>query len=155
MRRCGGGLSPLVGRRFPDVMALPFSRHRPPRGLLRASDGSQVEQRLKSPDWAIVSRVDLDREMLRRALINGRVNHVRERVTKMKRAGEGWFLHTRVGETFFADFLVGADGVQSLVRRQLVGPIPRHHLALAVGCLVRAAPDATVFQTYSDLEGYL
>ena len=34
---CGGGLSPLVGRRFPDVMALPFSRHCPTRLLLRAS----------------------------------------------------------------------------------------------------------------------
>jgi len=40
---CGGGLSPIVGQRFPDVLALPFQRHQPPRVLLRASDGSQVD----------------------------------------------------------------------------------------------------------------
>jgi glycine/D-amino acid oxidase-like deaminating enzyme len=54
---CGGGLSPIVGRRSPDVMALQFPRHRPPRVVLRASDGSQVEHNLNSSDWAIVSRI--------------------------------------------------------------------------------------------------
>ena len=44
---CGGGLSPLVARRLPDVMNLPFPRHHPPRVVLRASDGSQVEKTLK------------------------------------------------------------------------------------------------------------
>ncbi|HSQ08906.1 MAG TPA: NAD(P)-binding protein, partial [Chromatiaceae bacterium] len=39
---CGGGLSPIVGRRFPDVMALLFPRHRPTRVIFRASDGSQA-----------------------------------------------------------------------------------------------------------------
>jgi len=37
---CGGGLSPLVGRRFPDVMTLPFPRYRPPCVQLRMSDGA-------------------------------------------------------------------------------------------------------------------
>jgi len=60
---CGGGLSPLIGRRFPDVMALPFARHRPSRVLLRASDGSQVEHALDSSDWAIVSRTNLGRAL--------------------------------------------------------------------------------------------
>ena len=31
----------------------------------------------------------------------------------------------------------------------------RHHLALATGYFVRGAPDAIVFQTFSDLEGYV
>ena len=64
-------------------------------------------------------------------------------------------MRTAAGETFSADFLVGADGVRSLVRREVVGPIPRQHLGLAVGYRVRGAPDAIVFQTYADLEGYL
>ena len=37
----------------------------------------------------------------------------------------------------------------------MVGPIPRQHLALGVGYRVRGALDAIVFQTCSDLEGYL
>jgi hypothetical protein len=41
------------------VMALPFPRHLPTRLLLPASDGSQVEQTLDSPPWAIATREDL------------------------------------------------------------------------------------------------
>ncbi len=196
---CGGGLSPLVGQRFPDVMSLPFPRHRPPRVLLRASDGSQVEQALDSSDWAIVSRAEFGCALLERALrsprpvpsravprrpdgpasgmvrhrgwsgigdgptsgtaavpvANGRVRHICQRVTGLERAGEGWTVHTAAVETFLADFLVGADGVRSIVRRQVVGPIPRQHLAMAVGYRVRGVPDAIVFQTFDDLDGYL
>jgi len=152
---CGGGLSPIVGQRFPDVLALPFQRHRPPRVLLRASDGSQVEQALDFSDWAVVSRAEFGRALLDRALANGRVRHISQQVTNVERSGERWSVRTAVAETFVADFLVGADGVRSLVRRELVGSIPRQHLALAVGYLVRGAPDAIIFQTYADLEGYL
>ena len=152
---CGGGLSPIVGRRFPDVMALPFPRHRPPRVMLRASDGSQVEHELDSSDWAIVSRADFGRALLERALSNNHVRHIRQKVTDVERSGEGWSVRTASGETFSADFLVGADGVRSIVRQRVVGPIPRQHLGLAVGYRVRGAPDAIVFQTFADMEGYL
>ncbi len=64
-------------------------------------------------------------------------------------------MNTASGEVFSADFLVGADGVRSIVRRRVMGPIPRQHLALAMGYFVQGAPDAIVFQTFSDLEGYL
>jgi flavin-dependent dehydrogenase len=136
-------------------MKLPFPRHRPPRLLLRASDGSQVEQSLDSADWAIASRSHLGRALLERSLANGRVRHIRLRVTDVTRTREGWSLRTGSGEVFAADFLVGADGVRSMVRRHVIGPIPRRHLGLAVGYRVRGVPDAIVFQTYADLEGYL
>ncbi len=148
---CGGGLSPLVGQRFPDVMALPFPRHRPPRVVLRNSDGGQVEQVLDSSNWAIVSRAALGRAMLERAMANSHVRHIRQQVTGVERSGEGWSVCTASGETFSAEFLVGADGVRSIVRRHVVGLIPKEHLGLAVGYLVRGAPDAVVFQTYADL----
>jgi flavin-dependent dehydrogenase len=152
---CGGGLSPLVGQRFPDVMALPFPRHRPPCVHLRMSDGSQVEQPLAGSRWGIASRVDLGQALLESALANDHVRHVRQRVTGLERRREAWSLRTESGEVFTADFVVGADGVWSVVRRQVVGPIPRQHLGLAVGYWVRGAPDALVFQTYADMEGYL
>ena len=148
---CGGGLSPLVGQRFPDVLSLPFPRHRPLCVLLRASGGSQVEHALDSSDWAIVSRAEFGSALLERALANGRLRYVQQRVTDVEQSGEGWSVHTAAAETFLADFLVGADGVRSIVRRQVVGPIPRRHLGFAVGYQVRGAPDAIMFQTYADL----
>lgn len=151
---CGGGLSPLVGRRFPNVMALPFPRHRPPCMQLRMSDGSQMEWPLAGSGWGITSRADLDQALLERALANDHVRHVRQRVTSLGRRGEAWSLRTGSGEVFTTDFVVGADGVRSVVRRQVVGPIPRQHLGLAVGYWVRGAPDTMVFQTYADMEGY-
>jgi flavin-dependent dehydrogenase len=152
---CGGGLGSLVGRHFPDVMALPFPRYSPTHLLLRASDGSQVEQSLEQPPWVIVSRADLGRSLLEHALANGRTRLLRQKVIDVQRSGEGWQVRTASGQVFSADFLVGADGVRSIVRRRVVGPIPRQHLGLIVGYRVRGAPDALVFQTFSDLEGYL
>lgn len=152
---CGGGLGSLVGQHFPEVMDLPFPRHSPTRLLLRASDGGQVEQSFEQPPWSIVSRADLGRALLERALANGHVRFLRRKVIDVQRSGDGWHVRTMSGQTFSADFLVGADGVQSIVRQRVVGPIPRQHLGLIVGCRVRGAPDALVFQTFSDLEGYL
>ena len=168
---CGGGLGPLVGQHIPDVLTLPFPRHSPRRLLLRASDGSQVERAFERPPWAIVSRADLGRALLERALrsipagtgysaaavpvANGNVHLLRQQVVNVERTGDGWCVYTTSGQAFEADFLVGADGVRSIVRRQVVGPIPRQHLGLTVGYRVRGAPDALVFQTFADLEGYL
>ena len=152
---CGGGLGPLIGRHLPDVMALSFPRHCPTRLLLQASDGSQVEQILDPPPWAIVSRADFGRALLDRALANEHVRLVRQRVIDLEQTRDGWCLRTASGQEYSAGFLVGADGVRSIVRRRVVGPIPRQHLAIAVGYRVSGAPDAMVFQTYSDLEGYL
>ena len=91
---CRGGLSPLVGRRFPDVMALPFPRHQPLRVLLRASDGSQVEQVYESSDWAVVSRTEFGRALLENALASDCIWHVRQRVTDLEQSGKGWTLRT-------------------------------------------------------------
>lgn len=94
---CGGGLSPLVGRLFPDVMALPFARYRPTRLLLRASDGSQVEQALEGAMWAVVSRAESGQALLDRALAARNVRLVRERVTGIAETSGGWQLHTAQG----------------------------------------------------------
>ena len=142
---------PAIPRRDGPSVSAPSAL----RVLLRASDGSQVEHALDTSNWAIVSRAEFGRALLERALTNGRVRHVRQRVKDVKRTGEGWLICTEAGETFSAEYLVGADGVRSLVRRKVVGPIPRQHLGLAAGYRVRGAPDAIVFQTYSDIEGYL
>jgi flavin-dependent dehydrogenase len=152
---CGGGLSPLAGRLFADVMDLPFDRHTPSRLLLRASDDSQVEQALYPASWMIVSRADLGRVLLERALASNNIRLIRRRVTDMEPVADKWQVRTAQGLPYIVDFLVGADGVRSIVRKHVVGPIPRQHLSLAVGYRVQGAPDAMVFETFSDLEGYL
>ena len=152
---CGGGLSPLVGRLVPDVMALSFPRHQPPQVLLRASDGSQVERELEGAGWAVVSRAEFGRALLDHALAGKNVRFMPEQVASVAETTGGWRLHTALGGAYAVDFLVGADGVRSVVRRHVVGPIPRQHLALAVGYAVCGTPNALIFQTYADLEGYL
>ena len=140
---CGGALGPLIERHFPDLMALPFPRHHPRRLVLRASDGSQVEQAFEQPPWAIVSRQDLGQVLLERALrsrrpapsrwsgigdgptsgtaafavANGQVRLVRQRVRDLERTGDSWRLQTTAKQVFTADFLAGADDVRSIIRR--------------------------------------
>ncbi|MBN1815128.1 MAG: NAD(P)/FAD-dependent oxidoreductase [Anaerolineae bacterium] len=152
---CGGGLSPLIARIFPDVMTLPFRRCHPPTLLLRASDGSQVEYSLEPGAWSIASRAELGKAMLERALGHDNVRLVREKVVGVEPDRDAWHVRTAQGVVYRADFLVGADGVRSIVRKQVVGPIPREHLSLTVGYRVQGAPAEIVIQTFPDLEGYL
>jgi flavin-dependent dehydrogenase len=153
---CGGALGPLVTWQFPDVMALPFPRHYPRNRLLLASDNNRAEQIVEQPALAIASRLAFNQALLNRALADDSVRFVRRRVTAVDRSGNAWHLRTANGRVFPADFLVGADGVRSVVRRQTVGPIQKQHLGLCVGYFVQGAPhDTLVFQTFGDLEGYL
>jgi flavin-dependent dehydrogenase len=58
--------------------------------------------------------------------------------------------------THWVDFLIGADGANSLVRRRLGEPFTRAQLSLATGCFARGiTSDEIVLEMVSDPPGYL
>jgi flavin-dependent dehydrogenase len=104
---------------------------------------------------AIASRADLNRGVLGLALQHSNVRLIPEQVREIEREGLGWRLLTAAQSCIEADVVIGADGVNSVVRRALVGRIPREHLGVTLGYWVTLGPvDEVIVQTYRDLMGY-
>jgi flavin-dependent dehydrogenase len=72
--------------------------------------------------------------------LNAGARFIHGRVARVRRDGPRFLLQAPT--ELAADFLVAADGAQSVARRDLVGPIPRSLLTMTVGWFVRAQSDA-------------
>ena len=154
---CGGGVYTDVFHQFPILGELRCSWHRPSK--LRFISSAREESFLLGPQpaWLIVSRYDLNRAILEVALQSPEVSLIAERVTCLDMIGDSsrWVVRTACHRQEF-DIVIGADGVNSVVRKSLMAPIPREHLAMTVGYMISDVPlDEMLFQTYSDLLGYL
>jgi flavin-dependent dehydrogenase len=155
---CGGGVYADILDQFPILNELPCSWNRPSQ--LRLISSTREGGFLLGLDstWVIVSRYDLNHALLQAALqTGGTVRLISERVHGIDLAEDSshWLLRTASRSCKF-DVVVGADGVRSVVRKRLLGHIPREDLALAVGYMVSHVPlDEVVVRTYSDLLGYL
>jgi menaquinone-9 beta-reductase len=137
---CGGGLSaralnllePLRGAAAPggnEIAVSTFSdgRHAVNVALERTSP--------QAPPLLVSSRRTFDLGLLNAARDVG-AELVTERVTAIEPRRSGWTLKTR-NKTITAEWLIGADGANSLVRRSVAQPFPRNALSIASGYYVR------------------
>jgi geranylgeranyl reductase family protein len=146
---CGGG---VTGRALAMVApALPSATLRAVAidgALFEAPDGTRARVPLarRGPSGPasllVVSRRDFDGALLHAAVGAGAA-HVADRVIDVVRAGRGIELRTRRG-TVRADWVVGADGANSLVRRRLLRPFARAQLSIATGFFAHGATSADI-----------
>jgi flavin-dependent dehydrogenase len=149
---CGGGLFADTLQKYP-VLRTACAWHYPLRFRWISSTGDRSVP--AKAQWAIASREDLNRGLLRVALQNQNVQLVPDRVTAIVPQGSGWQVHAESGRCLEAELVIGADGVNSVVRRDLVGRLPREHTGITVGYLVAPGPtDEVIIQTYPDQIGY-
>ncbi len=85
------------------------------------------------PSMFLVSRKDFDYYLLERALRNNSIVFFKERVNQLAKGQNGWVLKTNKDRTVKVNFLIGADGCPSLVRRYVSKPIDAKLLAITVG----------------------
>lgn len=151
---CGGGVTSKALREFA------FLRNgQSPKQMissLRLISAAGRELSVKpSHDFAIYSRRELAEMMRQRAIDAGAELRV-ARVEKTDFSNGHWRLETSAGE-FTVDFLVGADGASSIIRRRVGVKFEAKDFAYALGWNVKSAqPPTRVDVKYlDDASGYL
>ncbi len=147
---CGGGITAKALALLPEASPDdPQPARSAAAGRFESGSGEAVEIALARP-VAIAARRELDAWLLRRAISAGAV-HVSERVVGVAADAR---LRTSAGREHAFDFLVGADGAGSLVRRSLLGPTPASRLMMAAGWFAKG--DAPMLVRFvPGLAGYL
>lgn len=152
---CGGGvtakawssISWLRGCNLPHTV-ITFMR-------LWSSDSGWTAMRLRQP-ILVFARSTLDRALLEDALRAG-ARLIPERALGFERARPGWAVRT-AHNSYEVEFLIGADGAKSTVRRALAGGFGVADLSFALGYYLpgRFHPD-TILVAFQkrDFMGYL
>jgi flavin-dependent dehydrogenase len=149
---CAGGLTYKVFSETGIPHGLPIPSRLLTSSRLISWDDTYVDVTLEKT-MTIVGRRDLDRYLLKMAVEQG-VRFVNRRVTSLKRVSDGWSLSV-AGRTEQYDFVVGADGANSLVRRTVSSRLTGRQFYKACGYFIGGLDEARILiKFFHGLEGY-
>lgn len=151
---CGGGVTSKALREF-EFLRDGQSPKQMISSLRLISAAGRDLTVTPSNEFAIYSRKELAEMMRQRAVAAGAQLRV-ARVEKTNFSNGHWLLETSAGE-FTADFLVGADGASSVIRRRVGVKFEAKDFAYALGWHVRSAEIVSRVDVkyLDDASGYL
>jgi flavin-dependent dehydrogenase len=152
---CGGGVTFKALQKMHWLHEHPLPHTEIQSVRLIAHDGYQSVLPLPHAIH-VFSRLSLESHLRQRAIESG-ARFVPERVLGFSRTDHGWSLETAAG-AFKFDYLIGADGANSLVRRSLTGGYSSTDLCLALGyCLPGRHDPNTILIAFqeSGFQGYI
>jgi geranylgeranyl reductase family protein len=135
---CGGLVSPLAQKLFPFLRQIPIEHTVINKIYFVSPSGNRICLNLRD-GFLGFSRLMLDKYLVDRAVEKG-AELIEEEVIALKWKGDFWDLKTEK-QTYIAKILIGADGVNSLVRRKLIGPLSRKDTGLCLGYFANALGD--------------
>jgi flavin-dependent dehydrogenase len=156
---CGGG---ITGRALQLVRAALHPAAVPSVRIHAAtfthqSSAARVElsgDSLGYPPLVVACRREFDEALLSAAIAAG-AEHQPVRVTGVKSSATGWTIETRHGATE-AEWIVGADGANSLVRRRVTRAFAREELSIATGYFIQGRSSRDIVVSFEDEPaGYL
>lgn len=158
---CGGGVTGRALGLVADAVGprdIPSTVIRTARFIdSRAGDSAVVDLDGRSPSptsLIVASRRAFDAALVAAAVRAGAVLD-RGRVVNVAAGPHGVRVETAY-RSYTADFLVGADGANSLVRRRIARPFPRRDLSIATGFFAAGQTgDEIVLELTSDPPGYI
>jgi geranylgeranyl reductase family protein len=149
---CGGGVTTKALSSF-AIFDSELPRKYIDRITIYFSDKRSVTVPTEQP-LAVLSRQELGKYLIAETEKAG-VTIVKTRVTAVEPAARGWTLSTR-DSLLQSDFLIGADGATSIVRRTLGKPLPPEDLSVTLGYFIRAeGPPQMKIYFVPDFEGYI
>ena len=149
---CGGGVTAKALSSV-DIFDNELPRQNIDRITVYFGDRTNVTVTPREP-IAVVSRKDLGSRLLEQAQRVG-VSFLKTRVTRVHSSGRQWLLTTRESQ-LHADFLVGADGATSLVRRSVGNGLEPQDLCVTLGYLIPGPASSTMKIFFvPQFEGYI
>lgn len=153
---CGGGVTSKALREFDFLNATAAKKQMVSQlRLITAQDRELTVE--PSQSFAIYSRAEMGRMMRERA-VNAGVQLFCERVEKTNFIDGKWHIETPL-QKLTADFLVGADGANSVIRRRVGIKFTDQDFAYALGWRVKNSNDAPVsnvdIKYLGDISGYI
>ncbi len=150
---CGGGVTYKALHRYPFLSDCLEATRQVRQMEVVSPQGRLLTVPLHFP-FFIYSRQLLNRILLERAISKG-AQFCQERVQSLGTEGSGWRLGTDRSE-YRVDFLVGADGVNSLVRRRLTQRFAAQDLMMTYGYRLTCEGNNTaVIKFFPNFPGYL
>jgi len=154
---CGGGCTGKITRRYPLFPTASIPKNQVFDIFYQSTRHECVHLRLSEPIW-IYSRSELDGFLREQARQRG-CRIIKQRAIGFERnAGKKWLIRDRDGRTETCDFLVGADGAASVVRKRLAEPFDPSDLSVTAGYYVPlTSPSDSIHIRFidPDLDGYL
>ena len=129
---CGGGVTAKALSSF-GIFESDLPRNHIDRVTIYFGDTRSVTVTPKEP-VAVLSRRELSKYLLEEAEKSG-VSIVKSRVTQIQQTARGWRVSGR-DTSVQSDFLIGADGATSLVRRTVSVALPAEDLCVTLGYFI-------------------
>lgn len=151
---CGGGVTGRALALVADAIdPTAFRRTTIRSAQFRVRDGA-ASVALDDDALAVASRTEFDAALLDAAQRTGAILE-RSRVTDVRIDVGRVYLETSAGQRR-ADFVIGADGVNSLVRRRVASPFRRDQLSVATGFFAHGVTSREiVIEFVADPPGYI
>ncbi len=149
---CGGGVTAKALSKF-DIFQSDLPRNHIDRMTIYFGDQTSVSIPLQQP-VAVLSRRELTQYLLREAEKAG-VSILKTRITHFESIPGGWRLAAR-DATLQSEFLIGADGATSLVRRFLGTALQPQDLSVTLGYFIpETVPAHMKIYFLPSFEGYI
>jgi len=116
---CAGGMASYIWDEFPELEPLKKQGRSNRIAAIVSIKGERLEVELRKP-LLVLSRKIFGKFLIQNAVAAG-AKFLAQKITGFEKQTNGFELTDSRSEKFQVDFLVGADGVGSLVRRKLFG----------------------------------
>jgi len=150
---CGGGIAHRTFQEFPFLQQPDLIKKKIQKVKFISHKALCWEMPLNDP-LHICSRKDISKILLEMT-INSGTKFISSKINQVQTSDGHFNLRTSKGEYQF-DFVIGADGARSLVRRSVRSHFPKQLYALTFGYyLPEMDLDTIVLKFHSDLKGYI
>lgn len=149
---CGGMLGSDTIDEHPELKRYPYPVNRC-REIVYMSPKDDRKRVPAQKPIPVISRLDLNRYLLDMAKNSG-AEFIRQKVLNISPDQSRWLIESE-NRSYEADLIVGADGVNSIVRKTTVGKFSGRHLSLTCGYILTGVPDDQYITKFLDIEGYI